>query len=37
VPLRGNAGKAKIVAITVEPTGGSNKPTTTPIASASLD
>jgi anti-sigma-K factor RskA len=37
VPLRGNAGKAKVVAITVEPAGGSKKPTTTPIASASLD
>ena len=37
VPLRGNAGKATTVAITVEPAGGSNKPTSPPIASASLD
>jgi anti-sigma-K factor RskA len=37
VALRGNAEKAKTVAITVEPAGGSSKPTTTPVASASLD
>jgi anti-sigma-K factor RskA len=36
VPLRGNAGKATTVAITVEPTGGSSKPTSAPVASASL-
>jgi anti-sigma-K factor RskA len=34
--LKGNADKAKTVAITVEPTGGSSAPTTKPFASASL-
>ena len=37
VPLRGNAGKATTVAITVEDTGGSSKPTSQPVATASLD
>jgi anti-sigma-K factor RskA len=34
--LKGDAGKAKTVAITVEPAGGSQAPTTAPFASASL-
>jgi anti-sigma-K factor RskA len=34
--LHGNADKARTVAITVEPAGGSKQPTTTPFASASL-
>jgi anti-sigma-K factor RskA len=34
--LHGNADKARTVAITVEPAGGSKAPTTTPFASASL-
>jgi anti-sigma-K factor RskA len=34
--LKGDAGKAKTVAITVEPAGGSKAPTTVPFASASL-
>ncbi|MEO9175652.1 MAG: anti-sigma factor [Gaiellales bacterium] len=36
VNLKGDAGKAKTVAITVEPAGGSPTPTTAPFASASL-
>jgi anti-sigma-K factor RskA len=36
VALTGNAAKAQQVAITVEPSGGSKQPTTTPFASASL-
>jgi anti-sigma-K factor RskA len=36
VGLAGDAAKAKQVAITVEPSGGSKQPTTTPFASASL-
>jgi anti-sigma-K factor RskA len=36
VGLSGDAAKAQQVAITVEPSGGSTKPTTTPFASASL-
>jgi anti-sigma-K factor RskA len=36
VPLDGDAGGAKTVAITVEPDGGSQAPTTQPVASAKL-
>jgi anti-sigma-K factor RskA len=36
VDLTGNAAKAQQVAVTLEPSGGSEQPTTTPFASASL-
>ena len=36
VTLQGEAGGAQVVAITVEPAGGSDQPTSKPIASAPI-